>query len=584
MNAMSVFVVAFACFLAAQLAVGRGSDPPNIIFLLTDDQDATSHSLNYMPRLGKIMREEGTEFANCFVPTGLCCPSRTSILRGQYCHNTKIWDNGDLNSDTHLSGGLKKFMAENLESETIATVLKDAGYETFLIGKYMNGYEKAAIEHVPVGWDHWMGMTDHSFYGPQFSDQGKLLKTSDNTYQTDYISNVSQNWIMTRDKSKPFFLYISPFAPHSPSTPAERHATLFNNFKAPRNPPYNPHDEIQAQKPSWIGRLPLLNTKQLEGIDKFYRNRLRALQAVDEMLENITNVLESEGIANNTYLFYMGDNGQHFGDFRLPAGKRQAYDTDIRVPFLVRGPGVKGAVNVTESVMSIDLFSTWIELAGANMPTTYAPDGKSLVPLLHGNMPPQPTVNTFRSVVLAEMYGGTSNMGKHYSGAQGFKSGRFWDNTYQAVRVINGSDWAEGANWMYAEWCTGETEFYDVSSDPHQIYNLASTTDAALLEKLSSLVKVLGSCAGESCSNINLVSIAEPEESYLYDNGRLKCFNPPDHLRDSRSVLDDSIWDLVEEDDSYCQTVIDNGFPYADSDEVPDRILNLWDSCQKKTE
>ena len=573
---MAVFLVAFVCFSAAQLAVGTGSDPPNIIFLLTDDQDVTAHSLNYMPRLGKIMREGGTEFANYFVPTGLCCPSRSTIVRGQYCHNTKIWDNGDLNTDTHLSGGFKKVIAEGLENETVATLLRGAGYETYLIGKYLNGYYDPEAEHVPVGWDHWMGMTNIAYYGPHFSDQGKLLKTSADTYQTDYISNFSRNWITTRNKSKPFFLYIAPFAPHAPSLPAKRHEGLFNDSKAPRYPSYNADDTIQVQKPSWIRRMPPLDATQLEDIDEFYRNRLRALQAVDEMLENITNLLESEGIANNTYLFYMGDNGQHLGDFRLPAGKRQAYDTDIRVPFLVRGPGIKGAVNVTEIVMSIDLLPTWVELAGAKMPTTYIPDGKSIISLLHGSMQPQPTVNIFRSVALAEMYGGSSTMSERYSGMEDFEKNHFWDNTYQAVRVINGSDWAEGANWMYAEWCTGETEFYNVSSDPHEIFNLASTTDAALLDNLSALVKVIGSCAGEDCSNINLASIAKSEN---YKDDRLKCFNPP-NLPGS---LDDGInWDLVEEDESYCQTVVKNGFPYADSDRVSDRIINLWNNCLKR--
>ena len=577
------FLLVSLYFSAVVITVGRCSGPPNIIFLLTDDQDVTAQSLNYMPRLGKIMREGGTEFANYFVPTGLCCPSRSTIIRGQYCHNTKIWDNGDLNDKElgYYSGGFAKVIEEGLEKTTIATLLQRAGYETYLVGKYLNGYEDLQVEHVPEGWDHWMGMTSTSYYGPKFSDQGSLLETSKETYQTDFISHVSQDWIMTRDKSKPFFIYIAPFAPHGPSTPAKRHANLFNDSIAPRYPSYNANDLIQDQKPSWIKRMPLLDDTQTAEMDEFYRNRLRALQAVDEMLENITNLVVSEGIADKTYLFYMGDNGQHFGDFRLPPGKRQAYDTDIRVPFLVRGPGIKGGVNVTEVVMSIDLFPTWIQLAGAELPTHYVPDGKSIIPLLLGSVPAQPAVNTFRSVALAEMYGGSSNMGTRYIGMKGFELNRFWNNTYQAVRIINGSDWAEGANWMYAEWCTGEIEFYNVTDDPHQIFNLAGTTDASLLNKLSALVKILGSCAGEICSNIDLASISNLDKSYSYTDGPLKCFNPPDLDLSSRS-LDDSIWDLLEEDASYCEVVVKNGFPYADSDRVSDRVINLWNSCLQK--
>ena len=586
---MHVYKMAGLLYLCSVLllsaAVTTAADPPNIIFLLTDDQDVTAKSLNYMPRLGKLMREEGTEFANFFVPTGLCCPSRATIIRGQYCHNTKIWDNGDLNNDTYLSGGFTKVLAEDLESTSIATLLQDAGYETFLVGKYLNGYVDQWADYVPVGWDHWLGMTDVVYYGPHFSEQGRLLVTSPDTYQTDFISNVSRNWILKRDKTKPFFLYIAPHAPHAPSTPAKRHANMFNNFNAPRYPSYNPDDEIQAQKPSWINSLPLLDETQLDNIDVFYRNRLRALQAVDEMLQNITDLLEAEKIANNTYIFYMGDNGQHLGDFRLPAGKRQAYDTDIRVPFLVRGPGIKVAVNNTEVVMSIDLLPTWIELAGAKLPTSYGVDGKSIVPLLHGGYSPQPTVNTFRWVALAEMYGGSSQMGTRYIGMSDFTMNKFWNNTYQAVRVINGSDWASGANWLYAEWCTGEREFYNVTEDPYQIHNAINTTDDALLSKLSMLVQILGSCAGKNCSDTNLTSIIaehlSTETNYQLSNQRLPCFNPPNLPgKIPRGSLDDGIWELVENDGAHCHTIISNGFPYADSDTVPDRIMDLWHYCQ----
>ena len=156
----------FAALLATLTTALKGSSQqPNIVFILTDNQDVTAYSLNYMPRLGKLFREEGTEFANYFVPTGLCCPSRSTIIRGQFCHNTKIWDNGDLNNSTHLSGGFEKVVAEGLEDTTIATLLHAAGYETFLIGKYLNGYEDANASHVPQGWDHWYGMTDTAFYG-----------------------------------------------------------------------------------------------------------------------------------------------------------------------------------------------------------------------------------------------------------------------------------------------------------------------------------------------------------------------------------------------------------------------------------
>ena len=549
-------------------------DRPNIVFLLTDDQDVTANSLNYMPYLGKLLRQEGMEFANYFVPTGLCCPSRSTIIRGQYCHNTKIYDNGDLNNSTYLSGAFKKFVEEGLENSTVGTLLTEAGYETALVGKYLNGYEDREASHVPAGWKHWMGMTAVHYYGPHFSQNGTLYKTNGSVYQTDFISEWAHDFLTEkRDPTKPFFIYIAPFAPHAPATPAHRHAHLFPDAKAPRYPSYNPDDKFQQMKPSWIKRLPLLTENQLSDIDELYRHRLQSLQAVDEMLLSLLTTIEDLGLDKNTYLFYMGDNGQHLGDFRLPAGKRQAYDTDILVPFLVRGPGIKGGVNVTEVVQSVDLLPTWLELAQAKGPLNPKQiDGKSIVPLLKGSMPPSPKVNQFRSVALAEMYGGSSNMGPEYKGMPYFEMNHFWNNTYQAVRVINGSDWAENANWLYAEWCTGEKEFYDSGVDPHQIYNLINTTDPKLLSQLSTLVSKLGDCVAEDCYNIDFKSIAleAQDMSVSRKSDRLKCFNPPDlpgvPLRRRPWAYDLPVPEPFV-----------NGFPFADSDQVPEEVMEVWE-------
>ena len=562
----------------------EGQDKPNIVFLLTDDQDVTANSLDYMPKLNKLLRQEGMEFVNYFVPTGLCCPSRATIISGQFCHNTKIWDNGDLNNQTYMSGGFKKAVAEGLEKHTIATQLKAAGYETFLIGKYLNGYSDAQASHVPPGWDHWYGMTDTAYFGPHFSDSGNLLKTTKDTYQTDYIGAQALSMLKKRDTKKPFFIYIAPFAPHAPSLPAPRHANLFSNINAPRYSSYNPSNDIQKQKPSWLRRLPPLDTQQLGNIDNFYRNRLRALQAVDELLENITMFLEKESVQDNTYLFYMGDNGQHLGDYRLPPGKRQAYDTDIRVPFLARGPGIEGGTRVTEIVMSIDLLPTWIDLAGGELPP-YEPDGESIVPLLKGSSSPQPSVNSFRSVGLAEMYGGSSNMGGEYKGMTGFEKNRFWNNTYQAIRVINGSDWAMNANWMYAEWCTGEREFYNMSNDPHQINNIIQNLDPSLVKNLSALVEAYGKCAGKSCKNIDLKNLS----SHTGINDiTLRCFNPldmPAHglgdedVEELMNTNGNSIASWLSQQPDLCRSVISNGLPYSDGDFAPPHILDLWHYC-----
>jgi arylsulfatase A-like enzyme len=559
----------FFCLLLALAVVSGQETPPNILFLLTDDQDVTAHSLDYMPRLNKLLRSEGMEFKNYFVPTGLCCPSRSTILRGQYCHNTKIFDNGDLNNKTYLSGGIKKFMAMEEEKSTTGKLLQAAGYQTALVGKYLNGYSDNLASHVPPGWDKWMGMTSTAYFGPHFSNEGKLEKENKDVYQTDFIRNWTINYLKNvRKPDKPFFLYVAPFAPHAPALPAKRHANMFNDLKAPRYDSYNPSDSVQKMKPSWIKSLPPMTSDQMAATDDLFRNRLRSLQAVDEMLEDIVNTLSELKLSDSTYLFYMGDNGQHLGDFRITPGKRQAYDTDILVPFLVRGPGIKGGVNATEVVQSVDLLPTWLDLAKGNISDPSQLDGKSIVPLLKGDLPASPAVNTFRSVAVAEMYGGSSTMAaKVYKGLPSFEKSRFWNNTYQAVRVINGSDWAAGVNWMYAEWCTGERELYDSNKDPHQVNNLINSTDPSVLDKLSLLVAKLGSCVAKDCYTISFEDIAEEAKNRKSDARRLMCHNPPDMPGNEMES-----WEYAGRfpiDFKY-------GFPYSDEEFVPEEALEEW--------
>jgi len=583
MHLSALLLFTFVCSIEAK---------PNIIFLLTDDQDVTANSLDYMPHLSKIMREGGTEFTHYYVSTGLCCPSRSTILRGQYCHNTKVWDNGDLNNETFLSGGFEKWQQLDLEKSTIGTLFKAGGYETKLCGKYLNGYSDSRASHVPPGWDHWHGMTDTAYFGPHFSVQGKLVITPKTTYQTDYISDVALEFITKgRDKTKPFFLYLSPFAPHAPSQPAPRHANLFNNMTAPRNPSYNPDDNIQDQKPSWLKKLPKLTTEQLNSIDAFYRNRLRALQAVDEMLYNITNALEMEGILDNTYIFYSSDNGQHLGDYRLPAGKRQAYDTDVNVPFLVHGPGVMKGVKSSQLVQSVDLLPTWVELAGIKGPSNPKQvDGKSMVPLLQGTGGDK----EFRTAAIIEMYGGSSNMGSAYKNYSDFERNRFWNNTYAAIRVTGMiPEVFGGNNFLFALWCTGEMELYNNTMDPHQIENIVGQLNTLEAMGLQELVVELSKCVGSECHDMKhtLNKVKINLEYHIKvgstSSAHIPCHNPKDL---PGKLVQHKMLRYID-DPKYCYNDIEKcgkevfkyGLPFADNDVVPEHISVAWESYKKNT-
>ncbi|XP_065885331.1 N-acetylglucosamine-6-sulfatase-like [Dysidea avara] len=565
---------------------------PNIIFILTDDQDATANSLDYMPRLNKIMREGGTEFTQFYVSTGLCCPSRATILRGQYCHNTEIWDNGGMNNDTFLSGGFEKFRKLKLENSTVATLFQNGGYETMLCGKYINGYKDNHAHHVPKGWDHWQGMTDLSYFGPHVSVDGNLVNTSNSTYQTDYIRDQALEFLTKkRNKNKPFFLYLSPHAPHAPSLPAPRHANLFNNMTAPKNPSYNPDDDVQQQKPSWLKILPKLDQNQMDRLDEFYRNRLRAMLAVDEMLQNITDTLEKEEILDNTYIFYASDNGQHLGDYRLSAGKRQAYDTDVRVPFLVRGPGVMAGVKNNQLLQNVDFLPTWVELAGIKGPEDVKQqDGKSMVPLLTGDNSDE----EFRTAAIIEMYGGSSGMNAQmYGKFKDFEGSRFWNNTYVAIRVTGSiPQLYSGSNYLFALWCTGEMELYNVTTDPYELKNTVGQLTTQEVMGLQELVVTLSKCVGSECYDMKqilnnvIINLEYRMNIGSSSSAQIPCHNPsdfpPDYSMDNLlRYIDDARY--CYEDIEKCEKELFRyGLPFADEDIIPEHVLVAWKSHENR--
>jgi N-acetylglucosamine-6-sulfatase len=148
---------------------------------------------------------------------------------------------------------------------------------------------------------------------------------------------------------EPWFLGIAPIAPHSnavfrtsppvgsPPKYAPRHAHLFKDYVIPRTSNFNP------DTPSGVSRVRILeklNETVVEYNDEFQRSRLRALQAVDEMVEGPVKRLEEKGILDNTCIFYTTDNGYHISQWRMPPGKECPYETDIHIPLIIRGPDV----------------------------------------------------------------------------------------------------------------------------------------------------------------------------------------------------------------------------------------------------
>ena len=464
-------------------AGGASANPaaqrPNIVFVLTDDLDWSL--VQYMPHVQQL-QSEGTTFTNYFVTDSLCCPSRASIFTGRYPHNTGIFTNGG------TDGGFKVFHARHEEIDTFATRLQRAGYLTALMGKYLNGYQPDRrnghkVRYVPPGWSEWDVAGDgYPEFDYKLSENGKIVHfgSSPSAYLTDVLARRGSAFVdRAAKKRKPFFLEIATFAPHSPFVPAPRDADDFPGLQAPRTPAFNEADV--SDKPSWLRNLPLLTPAQISQIDAEYRKRAQAVQAVDALIAPLEARLERDGVADNTYIFFSSDNGLHLGEHRLTAGKLTAFETDIHVPLVVAGPGVPANRNVARVAENVDLYPTFVRLGQAGKSPLV--DGKSLVPLLHGDPAPD-----WRDAALIEHHGPDFGV-EAGPDAQQASSGN--PLTYEALRLPHS---------IYVEYADGEREYYDLSTDPYELANTYRQLSQQQVNALHSQLAALETCRFvESC-------------------------------------------------------------------------------------
>jgi arylsulfatase A-like enzyme len=457
---------------------------PNVILILTDDEDWKAHE--YLPQVRRLLEERGATFSNYFVGYSLCCPSRASILRGQYAHNTGVLGNHP------PDGGFERFYRQGLESSTLATWLHDRGYYTALAGKYLNGYGSGALAagaaHVPPGWTDWFGLADpSSYFDYRISDGGRPLKFghADADYLTDVLRRHAIAVIRAAHAAhKPLFLYLAPKAPHLPAEPAPRHRGLFDRAELPRGAAFD-EDDV-SDKPDPVrerSRLTALDLLHMQGI---YRNRLRSLQSVDEMVEAIVDELGRLGELDDTYLIYTSDNGWHMGEHRLGPGKNTPYEEDIRVPLVIRGPGIAPGTVVPQLALNSDLAPTIAELAGASAPEFV--DGRSLVPLWRG------PVASWRSCLLVQR-GGNADV----QADEGDELHAPWG--FHALRT---------GQYMFALWSNGDRELYDLLADPAETRNLAARADPVLLGQMTGRLEALASCRGAGCRQLEDAPLAGP--------------------------------------------------------------------------
>ena len=426
---------------------------PNIVMILTDDYSLDLMAQS-MPNLD-AMRREGVMFANYFVTDSLCCPSRSSIFTGKLPHDTQVFTN------TPPFGGFGAFMAHDNVGHTFAVALHEAGYQTAMMGKYLNGYEPAR-DGAPPGWSEWdVAGNGYPEFNYALNENGKVNHYGSDPadYLVDVLSDRADAFIR-RSAGGPFFIEIATFAPHAPYTPAPRDADKFPGLAYSRAPPFGALPNATA--PGWLKEIPPLRPQDLAVIDKGFRMRAQADQSVDKMIGRLRATLAELGIAKDTYVIFTSDNGYHMGEYQLRPGKMTPFDTDIRVPLVVVGPGVAAGRTLSEIVENTDLAPTYVELAGATS-GPLQPDGRSLAPLLHAE-PGADTVIPWRRAALIEHRHPTASPAD--PDIQEGPSGN--PPSYEALRT---------ADALYVEYddTAHEVGYYDLKSDPLQLNNVAAS-------------------------------------------------------------------------------------------------------------
>jgi N-acetylglucosamine-6-sulfatase len=409
----------------------RAATPPNIVLILTDDQ--RWDSLRYMPHVRADLMSRGMTFANAFVSNPLCCPSRSTILTGNYSHTTGVYTN------VLPSGGWAAFHDGGAEASTIATWLHDAGYHTSLLGKYLNHYGPNNT-FVPPGWDHWAAFEEESpYYDYTLNVDGSFVSYGQRAadYSTDVLADYAVQDIEQVPADQPLFLYLAPSAPHGPATAAPRDLGTVSagGFVNHLPPSFNERD--MRDKPGYLRRLPLVGTDKES---RRFVKTVETLGAVDDAIHEVVGALRSTGRLDNTLIAFASDNGIGFGEHRWTY-KLVPYEESIRIPLVMRWDAVVSpGVLDRHLVANVDFAPTFSEAAGVVPP---AVEGRSLVPLLRGEDP------RWRGLFLLE----------HLWYSRGDRPN---PPTYCGVR---------NRNRLFVHYASGFEEYYNLRLDPYELRN-----------------------------------------------------------------------------------------------------------------
>lgn len=456
--------------LEKQRKANRRQKRPNVVVIETDDQ--TNSMLGMLDTL-RLLGGRGTTFSNSYASFPLCCPSRATLITGQYSHNHGVFA-------TELPNGYNGLDHSN----TLPVWLRKSGYRTAMVGKYLNGYgiddgipePVLDAREIPPGWAEWYALTgglEQRRYKYKLNENGKVrfYRKGGKNYVTDVLASKAVGFVKRRaPRAKPFFLWFNPTAPHAEAgrplgasrdpEPALRHWGRYELSHVPRNPNFNEADV--SDKPQFVQDTDLLDDAEVADLDIRFRGQIESLLSVDEAVRRLVGRVKKAGDKRKTYFVFTSDNGLQMGAHRL-LFKSFLYEESLRVPLIIRGPGFPAGAIRQQPVSNVDLAPTIVSLAKVTPGRTM--DGRPLLPLAAN-----PSVGADRDLLLQSRL-------SHFS-SDGLISGR----------------------WKYIEHSTGERELYDLQSDPWELENQASNLAfAAIRNQLAARLAQIRSCAGAAC-------------------------------------------------------------------------------------
>lgn len=446
-----IAAVTFACLAIAGHAQEKA--PRNIVFILSDD-----HRHDFMgfhpnapefletPALDR-MAAEGAHVRSAFVTTSLCSPSRGSILTGQYAYKHEVVDNSRM---------IRK------DAVFFPELLRKAGYRTAFMGKWhMGGH----TDEPQKGFDHWISFPGQGvYYDPTLNIDGKRRPVKG--YITDILTDFAVEWLKKQDQKTPFFLYLSHKAVHAEFHPAERHRGRYKDVQLKYPVTMADTERNYRNKPKWV-REQRFGWHGVDymyhgdfDFDTFYRRYTETLLALDESVGRVLDQLEKSGLAKNTLVVYMGDNGFSFGEHGL-IDKRHAYEESIRVPMVAWAPGlISAGTKVDPMVLNVDVAPTLLDYAGVTIPQWM--DGRSFLPMLRGG-----TVPDWRTSFVYTYY---------------------WEYNYPHTPTVYALR-DDRYKYMFYHGLWDRNELYDLAADPIERMNLID--DPAHKERVEAMHKRL---------------------------------------------------------------------------------------------